>query len=92
MGTFNGNSVACAAGLATIGYLLVAPGVLQAHPRPRRADPHRAPGVFDGAGHRPRGPGFGGVFATYFIPGAAHGYRDLLRQRLRGDAGRSTAR
>ena len=34
--------------------------------------------MFDDAGVAARVQGFGGTFTTYFIPGEAHGYRDLL--------------
>jgi glutamate-1-semialdehyde-2,1-aminomutase len=78
MGTFNGNSVACAAGLATLGYLSSHPEFYErTHALGQRVRTGLQ-GVFDDAGVAARIQGFGGTFTTYFIPGEAHGYRDLL--------------
>ena len=43
-GTFNGNSVACAAGLATLGYLSAHPEFYERTHAPRSAGPYGAPG------------------------------------------------
>ena len=78
MGTFNGNPVACAAGLATIDYLSTHPEFYErTHALGQRVR-SGLQGVFDAAGVAARIQGFGGTFTTYFIPGEAHGYRDLM--------------
>ncbi|MDQ6895082.1 MAG: aspartate aminotransferase family protein [Actinomycetota bacterium] len=87
MGTFNGNSVACAAGLATIDYLSAHPEFYErTHALGQRVRTGLQ-GVFDDAGVAARIQGFGGTFTTYFIPGEAHGYRDLMAND--GDASRA---
>ncbi|QDW30628.1 aspartate aminotransferase family protein [Arthrobacter sp. KBS0702] len=78
MGTFNGNPVACAAGIATIDYLRSHPEFYtRTHALGSRARTGLQ-GVFDDAGVAASVQGFGGTFTTYFLPARATGYRDLL--------------
>lgn len=78
MGTFNGNAVSCAAGVATIGYLASHP---EFYTRTYALGDKVRSGlqsVFDAAGVAALVQGYGGTFTTYFLPGEVHGYRDLM--------------
>lgn len=78
MGTFNGNPVACAAGIATIDYLRTHP---EFYTRTHALGERVRKGlqrVFDDAEVAASVQGFGGTFTTYFLPARATGYRDLL--------------
>ncbi|MGH3378988.1 MAG: aspartate aminotransferase family protein [Actinoallomurus sp.] len=78
-GTFNGNPISSAAGIATINYLRDHPDFYE---RTYALGDRIRTGLGAIAGELgiPAVPaGFGGVFALYFTKGPVRGYRDLLR-------------
>ncbi len=78
-GTFNGNAVSSAAGIATITYLRDHP---EFYERTHALGDRIRAGLGAIAGELgiPAVPaGYGGVFALYFAEGPIRGYRDLLR-------------
>jgi glutamate-1-semialdehyde 2,1-aminomutase len=78
-GTFNGNAVSSAAGIATITYLRDHPDFYE---RTHALGDRMRTGLGAIASELgiPAVPaGFGGVFALYFAEGPIRGYRDLLR-------------
>jgi glutamate-1-semialdehyde 2,1-aminomutase len=78
-GTFNGNPISSAAGIATINYLREHPDFYER--TYALGDRIRAGlGAIAGElGIAAVPAGFGGVFALYFTEGPVRGYRDLLR-------------
>ncbi|WP_433077082.1 aspartate aminotransferase family protein [Dactylosporangium sp. CA-052675] len=78
-GTFNGNPAACAAALATIGYLRDHPDFYtRTHALGARMRDGLAAIVAE-LGIEATVAGFGGVFALYFAKAPILGYRDLMR-------------
>nr|BFE56079.1 glutamate-1-semialdehyde 2,1-aminomutase [Dactylosporangium thailandense] len=78
-GTFNGNPAACAAALATIGYLRDNPDFYtRTHALGARMRDGLAAIVAE-LGIEATVAGFGGVFALYFAKAPILGYRDLMR-------------
>jgi glutamate-1-semialdehyde-2,1-aminomutase len=78
-GTFNGNSLGCAAALATIDYLAGHPEFYtRTHALGERMRTGLR-GILAELGIEATVVGFGGVFAVYFMAGPALGYRDLMR-------------
>ncbi|MER7277058.1 aspartate aminotransferase family protein [Dactylosporangium sp. NPDC000244] len=78
-GTFNGNPAACAAALATIGYLRDNPDFYtRTHALGARMRDGLAAIVAE-FGIEATVAGFGGVFALYFAKAPILGYRDLMR-------------
>jgi glutamate-1-semialdehyde 2,1-aminomutase len=78
-GTFNGNPISSAAGIATVNYLRDHPDFYE---RTYALGDRVRAGLGEIAGELgiPAVPaGFGGVFALYFVDGPVSGYRDLLR-------------
>ncbi|MHC9044338.1 aspartate aminotransferase family protein [Microbacterium saperdae] len=79
-GTFNGNSASTAAAIATIGVLSDPTVGFYDHVRSlgdRMRDGMRS--ITTDLGVPAVVTGLGSVFATYFLEGEVHGYRDLLR-------------
>lgn len=78
LGTFNGNTSACAAALATIDYLREHPDFYERTHRlgARLRDGFNA--VFEEAGVAGRTVGFGGTFTPYFTSAEPTSYRALL--------------
>jgi glutamate-1-semialdehyde 2,1-aminomutase len=86
LGTFNGNPVSCAAGIATIEHL-------RAHPdfyaRTHELGERWRSGlrrIVDDLDVAALPVGFGGTFSTYFVDHAVSGYRDLLEHNARAGA------
>ncbi|MDN3359173.1 aspartate aminotransferase family protein [Actinomadura sp. DC4] len=78
-GTFNGNPVSSAAGIATINYLRDHPDFYErTHALGERMRAGLG-GIAGELGIAAVPSGFGGVFALYFTEGPVRGYRDLLR-------------
>jgi glutamate-1-semialdehyde 2,1-aminomutase len=78
-GTFNGNPAACAAALATIGYLSEHPDF---YTRTHELGARMRDGltaIVTELGIEATVAGFGGVFAVYFAKAPVLGYRDLMR-------------
>src|SRR5262249_4675265 len=78
-GTFNGNSLGCAAALATIGYLQDHPDFYE---RTFALGDRMRTGLSDIVSELDIDAtvvGFGGVFVMYFAKPPALGYRDLMR-------------
>jgi glutamate-1-semialdehyde 2,1-aminomutase len=78
-GTFNGNAVSSAAGIATITYLRDHPDFYE---RTHALGDRMRTGlgaIVSELGIPAVPAGFGGVFALYFTEGPIRGYRDLLR-------------
>ncbi|MEU7870480.1 aspartate aminotransferase family protein [Dactylosporangium sp. NPDC049140] len=78
-GTFNGNPAACAAALATIGYLSEHPDF---YTRTHELGARMRDGltaIVTELGIEATVAGFGGVFAAYFAKAPVLGYRDLMR-------------
>lgn len=78
-GTFNGNPVSSAAGIATINYLRDHPDFYE---RTHALGDRLRTGlgaIAEELGIAAVPAGFGGVFALYFTEGPIRGYRDLLR-------------
>jgi glutamate-1-semialdehyde 2,1-aminomutase len=78
-GTFNGNAVSSAAGIATITYLRDHPDFYE---RTHALGDRMRTGlgaIVTELGIPAVPAGFGGVFALYFAEGPIRGYRDLLR-------------
>jgi glutamate-1-semialdehyde 2,1-aminomutase len=83
LGTFNGNPVACAAAIATIGYLRAHPDFYRhTHDLGERwRSGFRA--ILDELDVAAEVVGFGGTFSTYFVDRPVTGYRGLLEHNDR---------
>lgn len=83
MGTFNGNPVSCAAGIATIGHLRDHPEFYtRTHALGERWRTGLR-GILAGLDIAAEVVGFGGTFSTYFVDHEVSGYRDLLEHNGR---------
>ncbi len=78
MGTFNGNAVSCAAGIATINYLKNNPDFYTRTYALGERWRTGLRGILADLEIAAQVVGFGGVFATYFVDRPVSGFRDLL--------------
>jgi glutamate-1-semialdehyde-2,1-aminomutase len=86
LGTFNGNSVSCAAAIATIEHLKANPDFyVRTHALGERWRTGLRE-IVDDLGVVALPVGFGGTFSTYFVDHAVSGYRDLLEHNGRAGA------